>query len=552
MYDINDEWVYVRSLSRDCQAGIIPLSFLNTFHIPPNVENGSEKLYVASSDFSQDGFLDLKKGKFVSFSLKLFCLRVISTFFVGQLIVEERTIDDAFSSGYYFSDPLIQGTFPLSHVSNINLNKSSSPYPRNDMKTENFQSKIEKNYSSSSFEFRQAKVIQNFDNTPYLNEPNKYLKLDVGDYVLITKRINDDWLEGENLLGEKGFLPFNYVEFLNDKNEEASTASFSFLISNRTQRRYTLVTDDQDKNLNEQIKDETVKNTNNLNIIPQIKIETEPTILNNNIYSAKYCQVKYDFSPENNNELGCFSGEYLKIESELSDEWIECSNYYYKKGLVPVAFVTFITEQDDIASELFKNQKTKSNSASLISLTSLYPSTPLTPQSPVEQLIKHNTNPFLTPIILTSSQSSNISKSKYERSASSSVLLNLKSQEVNKNQQNRTRSLTPLSLSLSKTKIKPPIPPKPANLLKSTSNKSIIESTNKDEGKINANSESSTITDLNSDQLKESNADKKIVQKKFIITELYETEKSYYNEIKKCYDLFMSNESLNVILNLFQ
>jgi hypothetical protein len=71
----------------------------------------------------------------------------------------------------------------------------------------------------------------------------------------------------------------------------------------------------------------------------------------------KYCRINFDFTPENDNELGCFSGEYLRIRSIHSgDDWIDCANYYGKTGFVPANFVTFLDDSDPFAVDLFENQ----------------------------------------------------------------------------------------------------------------------------------------------------------------------------------------------------
>ena len=73
-----------------------------------------------------------------------------------------------------------------------------------------------------SFNLRQAKAIHNFDNTSYSNDSSyNYLKLTAGDYLLITKKLDDNWLVGENSAGDKGLFPLNCIELIQGKNSSA-------------------------------------------------------------------------------------------------------------------------------------------------------------------------------------------------------------------------------------------------------------------------------------------------------------------------------------------
>ena len=67
-----------------------------------------------------------------------------------------------------------------------------------------------------------------------------------------------------------------------------------------------------------------------------------------------YCRVNYDFSPENESELGCLAGEYLKIVGQSSEyaEWTKCENHYGKSGLVPTNFL----DKTDVLAESFFNK----------------------------------------------------------------------------------------------------------------------------------------------------------------------------------------------------
>lgn len=235
-------------------------------------------------------------------------------------------------------------------------------------------------------------------------------------------------------------------------------------------------------------------------------IESKPVTL----VLSKYCQVNYDFTPENSDELACFRGEYLQVRGKLNDEWIDCVNYYNKSGLVPANFVTFLSDDDKFARNLYDTSAFKSRveSKELIDNNSL---------SSVDDLIQFEkqTSPFQVKSV---QQNDN----KYERSSSSGKLSSLKNQHQ---VANRIRSMSRLSpLEHVHPTSKPPVPPKPTNL--------DLNNWPKNGQEISTKTDQTIIPINNTEE-----SGNKI---KLIISELIDTERKYCREMTACYQAFMS------------
>jgi hypothetical protein len=250
-----------------------------------------------------------------------------------------------------------------------------------------------------------------------------------------TNSITDSFMSADT----QSFSSFDEVPSSSEFNESSNNSNFSATVNDRT-----------------------------------IMEEINPPV--NEVKVFKYCRVNFDFRPESKNELGCFNGEYLKIQSKVSEDWIECVNYYNKIGLVPVSFVTFL-EDDSFARELFENQTRTSTT----SLNTIQPSgdNASLKNEPVPSKSTFPLGQSIQPVIdLKTAINSSIlrptlnipNETRYERSASSSQVIDLKAPDSVKN-----RSLTPevfgeITKSNRKSGPKPPIPPKPKVLTKTPSN----------------------------------------------------------------------------------
>ena len=131
-------------------------------------------------------------------------------------------------------------------------------------------------------------------------------------------------------------------------------------ILNKTQRRYTLshVTYEPAKE---------IKNTSTISLEPEpVVTDTEPPQIAVE-QPKKYCLVDFDFRPENENELGCLSGDYLQLIEfvDESNEWFLAENTYGKRGLVPLNFVTVILRNKPTIEQLFEKRIMSKNESLL-------------------------------------------------------------------------------------------------------------------------------------------------------------------------------------------
>jgi hypothetical protein len=437
----------------------------------------------------------------------------------------------------------------MTHVIKINLNDtfsetnlvvSNNQQIRNTVNEEAFSIKAETETAhvaavtsstetnDTRFNLRQAKAIHNFDNTSYSNDSSyNYLKLTAGDYLLIMKKLDDNWLIGENSAGDKGLFPLNCIELIQDRENELSPNP----ILNRTQRRFTIMfSDDKHQQQDELVFDKFgttpnlssyANNGNNGNnstaesredtqsfssfassnedpvtssnynpYVNDTVVEFMPTIVDTQVSeieqqqppkTCNYCRVNFDFHPENKNELGCFKGEYLKIKSGINEEWLDCLNYYNKSGIVPGNFVTLL-DDGSFAKDLFENQSrastTSLNNSQKVSNggggsganTIMSEILAARHSMPVQESMPSCSANFdggaknQLPLVMNVP----LFENKYERSSSSSQVVDLKVPETTTV---KTRSLTPetpneLAKSNRKSGPKPPIPPKPSIALK--------------------------------------------------------------------------------------
>jgi len=255
---------------------------------------------------------------------------------IDEILVGKNRLDENWFYGHYLNDSSKTGIFPISHVIEI-IHMDNRE--RKDQLVE-AESIPEKKFLPNKPQ-RQAKTLHSFESES--NDPKyKYLNFSAGQYLFIHDTLDENWLIGEKLNGEKGLIPIKYVEFVEQEK----------IPLNRTQSNF------KGKSvLNDSIAEETTAP------LVQSASETKLDVNHNEPkhYSVKYCHVNFDFKPESDNELGCLKGEYLKIlkiNLEKS-EWLEAENVFGKKGMVPVNFVTLMYEQNSAVEKLFENDKQK-------------------------------------------------------------------------------------------------------------------------------------------------------------------------------------------------
>ena len=116
------------------------------------------------------------------------------------MILAKEKLDDNWIYGHLLNDHSKKGITPLTHLTKVYLETNS----------------IEE--SSNKVEVQQARVLYSFDNDTTYSGYN-CLKLNVGDYILIKGSLDQNWLIGENINGDNGILPFNYIEYIEGKRK---------------------------------------------------------------------------------------------------------------------------------------------------------------------------------------------------------------------------------------------------------------------------------------------------------------------------------------------
>lgn len=124
----------------------------------------------------------------------------------------QKEIDENWLFGYYLNDVHKKGIFPITHVKQIKLDQQSSIV--DDSRKINLPNK-------NKLILKQAKAIREFNSSQFsqVDTINKYLDLSIGDYVLITGNLDQNWFIGENHLGAKGIFPVNCVELISNNGK---------------------------------------------------------------------------------------------------------------------------------------------------------------------------------------------------------------------------------------------------------------------------------------------------------------------------------------------
>ena len=210
------------------------------------------------------------------------------------MVVSQKIIDSDWHYGFYLNDFTKFGIFPTNSVIKVYLKSSSTQIDQATLNSTNDNYVNEAN-TSTQFEFpqyqynsheaqlanvpKQARVLFTFCRESD-NDQIKYLKLEAGDYVLVSGKFDENLVVCENFKNEKGLFPENYLEYIEGLflniflysylnvqifaktlNIEQKLDSEPVSILNRTQRRYTLI----DKEI-KQLDTNANENNNALNI----------------------------------------------------------------------------------------------------------------------------------------------------------------------------------------------------------------------------------------------------------------------------------------------
>jgi hypothetical protein len=480
------------------KSGIIPHNYVEFLSNLPDlidqIDLNACQIYVANSNFDtnlEPGDLETKKN---------------------DLLISIEQIDSNWLYGYNLKNNNQYGIFPLTHVNQVYI----------EIKTNHANSSIilnDNNDLSSSLP-KQAKVLYDFKTTTeneYYNDELKYLNLTQNDYVLITDKLNSDWYIGENYTGEKGIIPIQYVEILDD----SITRSNSIL--NRTQRLNYMTNNVEQSYLNDEVPLSPVVDysTDDLQ-----KAEMEDSIKNNAITTTRpiYCRLNYDFRAENENELTSSYGEYVKIIDEYySQDWIKCMNSSNKIGLVPLSYVTLVhgSDETELAGQTF--EKEPENNQNITKNMDYYQ--------------EEDDDDFEDDTPVTDPTESNDVRLKFRNelnnliSTAHSAEIQHENNDSNLKETNPFRTVEHHNIT-KEEKVKPPIPPKP----KRESLQNMIR-----QPPPPPSPKQSIIFDSNQDKL-----EKRKIERILSIKELIETEKNYCNELSLCYDLFMSDQNTPV------
>lgn len=172
-------------------------------------------------------------------------------------------------------------------------------------------------------------------------QTNRELSFKKGDTILVKRRINDDWLEGE-YQSQLGIFPVSYVELFPYENADGEAiVKYDFLAEKPNE--LTLKKDERvvlirklehnwyEGRINQRegifpgdhveiIKTPTksiLKTSNNL----QQSSVSKMNIVPDSTLPMQRCQVLYDYTPKNPDELEIHAGDIIKIIEMCDDGW---------------------------------------------------------------------------------------------------------------------------------------------------------------------------------------------------------------------------------------
>ena len=150
--------------------------------------------------------------------------------------MSQNKIDSDWIQGFLLNDFTKIGVFPTNSVikvylkttstqieksqnENINntndnyLDKFSAPNLDNNTSNEITKYQYDKDKPQSINAPKQARVLYSFSRESD-NQQIKYLKLEAGDYVLVTENYDKNWVICENFKNEQGLFPADYIEYI--------------------------------------------------------------------------------------------------------------------------------------------------------------------------------------------------------------------------------------------------------------------------------------------------------------------------------------------------
>ncbi|CAF1068829.1 unnamed protein product [Adineta steineri] len=221
-------------------------------------------------------------------------------------------------------------------------------------------------------------------------QSNRELSFKKGEIIQVIRRINDDWLEGEHQ-GLKGIFPINYVELFpyetieqnqyNEKEQQIegeAIVKYDFIPQKTVELQLRkgekvillrkldnnwyegrinhiegifpgdyieIIREPKDNTLNQNMPKSVLKNPTELQQTAIEKINLVPELK----FTIQKCQVLYDYTPQNIDELELHVGDIIDILEKCDDGWycgiMEKSNYgnNMKFGTFPGNYVKILS-----------------------------------------------------------------------------------------------------------------------------------------------------------------------------------------------------------------
>ncbi|CAF0897395.1 unnamed protein product [Adineta steineri] len=191
----------------------------------------------------------------------------------GDILLVIRRINDDWLEGEFQG---LIGIFPLNYVELF-------PIESND----------QENYSSdydTEHEY-EGEAIVKYD---FIPQKTFELQLRKGDKVSLLRRLDDNWYEGR-VNHIEGIFPAAYVETLKEPPDNLSKKSHR----NEYVQSSTMTSPDEEEQ----------PSTENINTIPDISLPMQK------------CQVLYDYTPQNPDELEIHVGDIINIIEMCDDGW---------------------------------------------------------------------------------------------------------------------------------------------------------------------------------------------------------------------------------------
>lgn len=201
LYELNQDWVYAKSLmanSTDSQTGILPKNFVSLVNIPDYLIDRrlNERLFLAIDQFdvSESGDLAFKKN---------------------DIILSQNQVDENWHFGYCINDLSRTGIFPLTHVMEICLQSAENSHLNSPV------ANTQETFLSVKKSILRQAIALHSTVDDLVSSGEGYLRFNKGDYILVTGELEDpNWLQGENLHGERGIFQAQYVQYISSKSHK--------------------------------------------------------------------------------------------------------------------------------------------------------------------------------------------------------------------------------------------------------------------------------------------------------------------------------------------